>query len=197
MPYMLDRLTVNQAHAVLEPTAGRSWNGGLLHRSNRPLAPEEADRFASRFRLDVRSQALKEIDFIRFADSEVLVSSRVLQHLQELEPDVHQILPFASVDPPPIVSSANLSFGLINCCKFEDFIDITGSRLIASKGPDWTTYVYDGSPVWAKSSWRPNGHFWRSASPVLRLRHFVSDELRERLEGLGVESWKFIEVHLS
>lgn len=165
MPYMLDRLTTHQAHAILEPTNDDGdWNSSRLH-DRQPLTVEQIARFPKKMRFDVPLRSLKEADFIAFTGGEHLVSSRVLRHLEELEPQVHQVLPFTPTNPPRIVQEAGLTFGLVNCCNREDFIDIERSQLLASELPGSIVYVPGGAPIYAKPGWRPSRHLWMSLYP--------------------------------
>lgn len=143
-----------------------------------------------------------KLDFVGAPSNALIVSGRVRDCVEALEPCVHQFLPCDLVHVPSTLRNRkDLNYSVLNCCARLDFIDVVASGLIRRESPLGLGPRFTPLTRWpdliAKSGWTPSGHLWMSIESVMGGQLFISDSLKERLEAAGAGPARFQYVKLS
>jgi hypothetical protein len=181
------------------PHRGGRYESHLLHKPNKPLTESELKSFTNMARTEYKIEADAALDFINFIDNNLIVSGRVQDAIESLEPGVHQFIKIELyVDEVP-KKYADRRFSLLNDMTFVNFLDIEASKMREEKSPTPmlpSSYSNGGHhPLFAKPGWQPAGHFWQSEKWVEYHYPFVSHDLKRRLEDMKADPVRFVPVY--
>lgn len=182
----------------LLPQRGRSFQSSWLYRPDKPLTAEELGKFSTKVELQSPITEAKRVDFM-VRGTDTVISSRVVKAIEALEPGRHQFIEVQIQNMPDALKRRELQFYLVNCCLYLDCIDKEASGLdnIYDQNPKLPpSYIEtQGRDLYALPSWRPTAHLWRDAQ-WLRSNHFISGELKQRLDVINAGPITYRPVHL-
>ena len=108
---------------------GRSFSTSLMNRPNAPMTSSELEALATRFEFEMKPDG-RPVDFVQFGNGHLIISERVRNAIDVLEPRTHQMMRYELVAPKAwrrLVPAQD--FFLLNCCVRINFIDVERSEL--------------------------------------------------------------------
>jgi hypothetical protein len=188
-------------HGSSAQTNGKDLALEKLHRPGFPLTKDELEHLNCRFSFEYPYKPSQPLDFISYAAGEVIISGRVRDCIDAIEPGVHQMIPYELVAKKEVLKNiSDKRFFLLNCCRREDFIDVDkshfsktliGGRLLLGAPPGGGR-----AHLLLKKGWRPPGHLWMNAPLVLSEVLSISQELKDELVRIKSEPIDFHPIKL-
>lgn len=182
----------------LLPQRGRSFQSHWLYRPDRPLTPEELSKFSTKVELQCPISETQRVDFM-MRGTDMIVSSRVVEAVEALDPGRHQFIEQQIDNEPEALRQKGLKFYLVNCCLYLDCIDKDASGLsnMFDQNPKLPpSYIEtQGRDLYALPGWRPTTHLWRDRQ-WLKFSHFISADLKQRLDAINAGPISYRPVHL-
>lgn len=164
-----------------------------LYVADTPLPPEKVARFPKKFTFAYKPTGNEKFDFLSYMSANLLISARVRDAIERLEPGTHQMMPIEADIPKSWRKTVpNLQYYFLNCCTRLNAIDVEKSDL---KTGEITPSKYVREMLFLRSPQSrlvikgvvaDGHHLWMPPRNLLGSELFISDKLHAIFSSMGV-----------
>lgn len=177
--------------------AGEGYDTVLWNKPNQPLNQVAIDAFPKEITLPFKSPKSR-VDFLLLKANYFVVSNKVRECIEAVEPHQHQFIPLQLVVPKSLKKQViEAEYYFLNVCVRIDCIDIVLSDVQRGIGSLETYHLRTTTSRCVVRHAAIRGHhLWMSKRTVLSGDYFISGELKDHLEAKAVGEIRYHECEL-